>query len=58
MFIISEGLVTKSDVKFFYFLKSNTFSDNNSRNQDQRHNEIDIMKNNICQIIFNSSNEN
>ena len=58
MFIISKGLVTKSDVKFFYFLESNTFSDNNSRNQDQRHNEIDIMKNNICQIIFNSSNEN
>lgn len=46
--------MTKSDVKFVYFLESNTFSDNNSRNQDSQHNEIDIMKNNVCQIIFNS----
>lgn len=49
--------MTKSDIKLFYFLESSTFSDNNSR-KDSQHNEIDIMKNNVCQIIFNSSNEN
>lgn len=42
--------MTKSDVKFFCFLESNTFSDNNSRNEYMS-NHIQLVERELATLI-------